>query len=125
MATKAADRVGKLQPISFRTTPEIRAFLEKSASANGRSLSQEIEARIDASHIAEQVVQRFFGGEKTHTLFMNIASNLKSIEEKHGARWFEAPDDIAEKIERDLKRALSSQFSLSRMFSVARVDDKD
>lgn len=55
---KAADREGKLHPVSFRVTPDLRSQLEQSASANGRSLSAEMEHRLSQSFERDRSVAR-------------------------------------------------------------------
>src|SRR4051794_21240157 len=47
MPAKAADREGKLLPTSVRMTPSLRSRLEAAASKAGRSLTQEIERRLE------------------------------------------------------------------------------
>lgn len=49
MPPKAADREGSRHPISFRTTAETRQKLEEAASRAGRSLTLEIEFRLEES----------------------------------------------------------------------------
>jgi len=47
----AGEFKGKSATITTRVTPATRAALEQAASANGRSLSQEIESRLDGFDI--------------------------------------------------------------------------
>lgn len=49
MAVKAADREGRRHHIGFRATAEAKARLEEAASRAGRSLTQEIEFRLEQS----------------------------------------------------------------------------
>ena len=56
--TKAA-KGGKRHPLNMRTTKEIRARLEKAATANGRSLAQEVEVRLAQSFEGSEQ----FGGD--------------------------------------------------------------
>jgi hypothetical protein len=57
--TKGADG-GKRYPLNMRTTKETRDRLEAAAVASGRSLVQEVEARLEASFHREAV----FGGPR-------------------------------------------------------------
>ena len=53
---RAAEREGKLNPMSFRLTPELRAKLEATASKAGRSLSSEVEHRLERSFLLEALI---------------------------------------------------------------------
>jgi hypothetical protein len=44
---------GKRHPLNMRTTLETRQRLETAAAANGRSLAQEVEARLERSFLEE------------------------------------------------------------------------
>lgn len=55
---KVAERQGKLVQLSVRITPELRAKLEEAASQSGRSLSSEIERRLELSFIHERLSDR-------------------------------------------------------------------
>jgi hypothetical protein len=52
----AKNRANKMQPLSLRTTPHMRAKLEAAASENGRSLTAEIEHRLERSFDEEAVL---------------------------------------------------------------------
>ncbi|HEV2559665.1 MAG TPA: Arc family DNA-binding protein [Microvirga sp.] len=58
MPAKAAEREGRLHPTSVRLTAELRRQLEAAASAAGRSLSQEIEQRLERSFYVERVISQ-------------------------------------------------------------------
>jgi TraY domain len=51
-----APKPGRLVPLSFRVTAEIRKKLEEAAAANGRSLSAEAEFRLTDSFSKDEVV---------------------------------------------------------------------
>lgn len=69
MAIKAADRIGKLHPLNVRTTKDLRQKLEAAASQSGRSLTAELEYRLErsfdlpafAEDVASQVVRKLKG----------------------------------------------------------------
>lgn len=55
---------GKLQPLNMRTTAEIRGRLEEAAALSGRSLTQEVERRLEQSFdprptLEDQLKQRY------------------------------------------------------------------
>jgi uncharacterized protein (DUF1778 family) len=45
---------GKRYPLNMRTTDEVRRALEEAAKQSGRSLAQEVEARLERSFTADQ-----------------------------------------------------------------------
>lgn len=47
----------KLHPLNMRTTREMRAQLEAAATASGRSLTREVEHRLELSFHRESIVQ--------------------------------------------------------------------
>ncbi len=49
--------------MGFRPTPETRERLEKASKANGRSMSQEIESRLERSFASDDAQVTSFGGE--------------------------------------------------------------
>ncbi|WP_082504342.1 Arc family DNA-binding protein [Methylobacterium sp. Leaf111] len=51
MSRQSPQGQGKNSSIGFRTTPEMRERLDKAAGANGRSLAQEIENRLEQSFV--------------------------------------------------------------------------
>jgi hypothetical protein len=55
----------------------------------GRSLSEEIEWRLEASLEHEDARTRFFGGPELDLLFKQIAGAVGMIEQKTGRRWTE------------------------------------
>jgi TraY domain len=52
--TKKPTGGGKRYPLNMRTTRETRERLEAAAAANGRSLAQEVEVRLERSFAEEQ-----------------------------------------------------------------------
>src|SRR5258708_35842855 len=69
---------GKRYPLNMRTTKEIRDRLEAEAVANGRSLAQEIELRLEASFRREQqlaeAMESVLGGPRSSALFRTLAA---------------------------------------------------
>lgn len=56
-ATLAADREARREAMSLRTTPTMKAALVAAASQSGRSLTQEIEFRLEASFSEDRMRQ--------------------------------------------------------------------
>jgi hypothetical protein len=78
--TKGTDG-GKRHPLNMRTTKETRERLEASAVANGRSLAQEVEFRLERS-FAEEVA---FGGPEMHRLAILMVSAFVTAGQRRGA----------------------------------------
>lgn len=54
---RAADREARREALSLRTTPTIKAALVAAASQSGRSLTQEIEFRLEASFMGREIAK--------------------------------------------------------------------
>ena len=80
---KAAGK--KAAPTGFRPTPQLRSALEMASKENGRSLSQEIESRLERSfHVDTE-----YGGSQQQALFRTLAAVAAVIEERTGKSWIE------------------------------------
>ena len=86
MAKKVSEREGRLRQISFRTTDEMSQRLLKSASLLGRSLTQEIERRLEVSLAQEDYVRQNWGDD-VFRIAEAIARSLAHIEYVEGKRW--------------------------------------
>lgn len=53
---KVSERLVRMHPLNLRTTPAMRKKLEDAASANGRSLTSEIEHRLERSFDREAIL---------------------------------------------------------------------
>ncbi len=78
---------GKRKTLSTRITPELRDKLEAASKASGRSLSQEIELRLDRSFETDVQLHEAFGGEHLYALARMIAAILALIESTSGKTW--------------------------------------
>jgi hypothetical protein len=80
----------KSAQLSIRIAPDLRAKLEAvvRADESGRSLSQEIEARLRLSFGEEQRRQDEFGGPTTYWLFRILAGQIGGIEHDTGHRFW-------------------------------------
>lgn len=80
---------GKRAAIGLRTTPELKERLERIAAATGRSLSQEIEFRLERSLQEDDALRREFGDERTQRILRIMAQAAAAIEDQHGKKWHE------------------------------------
>jgi hypothetical protein len=80
---------GKRFPLNMRTTKGIRDRLESAARANGRSLAQEVEHRLEQSFFGEDARAHFFGGADLDALCQQIAGAVGFVQQKTGKRWLE------------------------------------
>ncbi len=71
--------------MGFRPTPTIRAELEEAARANGRSMSHEVEARLERSFVE-------FGKEETFLVARLLANAIQTIEAVTGKNWMDDPE---------------------------------
>ena len=97
-ALPAAER--KLSSMGFRPTPALRADLERAAEDNGRSVSQEIQSRLERSFLDEGAL----GGPELYELFRILAGTAKLVEARTQKRWFD-----------DWKTALAVQTAWKRL----------
>jgi DNA-binding CsgD family transcriptional regulator len=87
MAQKAAEREGRRPPVSFRTTEDMRDRLERAASAAGRSITQEIEHRLEQSFREEDLLSRYFGSDDAIELLKEIALIINHQMVRSGRSW--------------------------------------
>ena len=66
--------------MGFRPTPEIRASLERAAQANGRSMSQEVQARLERSFLVEDHLTFVSGDPKTAWFVREMLEAKRLIE---------------------------------------------
>jgi DNA-binding CsgD family transcriptional regulator len=87
MAQKAAEREGRRPPVSFRTTEEMRDQLERAASASGRSITQEIEHRLEQSFREEDLLSRYFGSDEAIELLKELSLIINHQMIRSGRSW--------------------------------------
>ena len=74
--------------MGFRPTPTIRENLEEAARANGRSMSQEVEARLEHSFVGDGFIQHMLGSDLSSMMALrSLANAIASIEGKAGKSW--------------------------------------
>lgn len=77
----------KRAAIALRTTPDIKERLLHAASERGRSITQEVEARIEESFEAEDL----YGDHRTRLALGALAGKIQKAEAATGKHWL---DDI-------------------------------
>lgn len=78
---------GKRFPLNMRTTKDLRDQLELAAAGTGRSLAQEVESRLEASFLAENIKLEEFGGSEKYQIFRLMSSAAETIEARTGTSW--------------------------------------
>lgn len=82
----------KRYPLNMRTTEAVRKQLEEAATASGRSLAQEVEARLSQSFAFEaSEIAEFFKAP----LIRMLSSAVKQAELEVGDRWYKSADAAA------------------------------
>ena len=81
--------VDKRKTLTTRITEETRTRLEKAAAATDRSLSQEIEFRLERSFLDEDARNREMGGKELQALFRLLGAAAEMIEARTGKKWSE------------------------------------
>lgn len=82
---------GKSSAISTRVTADLRKRLDRAAARSDRSLSQEIEHRLDHSFYEEDALTDAFGGPHNLTLMRVLGAAAAAIEVRCGKTWVEDP----------------------------------
>lgn len=83
----------KRHAFGFRTTKELKEKLLAASEASGRSIAQEIEARllqsIDRETVISEVIDAVLGGKRYAPIFMMMAASVTMIERSTGKSWLE------------------------------------
>jgi hypothetical protein len=119
---KAAEREGVLHPVSFRATTDLKEKLAKAASEAGRSLTQEIERRLERSFDHDQMFANVLEMiEENSQLQIQIMELQAELENLKGA----GPDasDLEAIVERAVARGLEQ--ALGRKDPAAPYQDAD
>ena len=77
----------KRAPLNMKTTPRLRERMQRAADANGRALTQEVEARLERSLDRDDL----YGGQHVATFVDLLGMTIRIIEQRHGARWIDDP----------------------------------
>jgi hypothetical protein len=73
---------------TFRSRDQMRERLEAAAAASGRSISEEIEFRLNQSFEDERLSDAFLGGNDTAKV-LQLMANAMRLETAAGAPWSE------------------------------------
>lgn len=97
MRPVAQEHEGKRHSIGFRTTKAVKDRIEAEAKANGRSIAQEIEFRLEAGYEisdarkaferSNAVVSALLGDEKTAMLLRTMAATAGAAMSYTGKHW--------------------------------------
>ena len=81
---------GKRVPLNMRTTRKTREKLEKSAADSGRSLAQEVEARLERSFTGDGIIHHMLGFDLGSMMALRgLANAIEKIEREAGKSWHE------------------------------------
>ncbi|MGI3903042.1 MAG: hypothetical protein ACRYGP_30200 [Janthinobacterium lividum] len=83
MPRKAVDGAVRLQSLNLKTTKELRDKLEAAASASGRALTHEVEARINRTFDFDYLL----GDNETALVLRTIATAIQRFEKTSGKSW--------------------------------------
>jgi hypothetical protein len=75
----------KRAPLNLKTTPELRDRIRD--AAKGRALTQEIEDRLRASFLLDDIM----GGSHIRSFVMALGQTIGNIERRTGAKWLDDP----------------------------------
>ena len=86
----------KRKTLTTRITQELRERLEGAAEKTGRSLSQEIELRLEHSFALDSERYALFGGMVLYRVMALLATVINLVEEQTGKKWTKDPRTYAE-----------------------------
>lgn len=99
---------GRRVPLSLRTTQAVRARLDVAAIKSGRSLTQEIEFRLEKSLEQDDLLKLYsslseyadrvhgvIGNGNTGNLLMKIAQAIAEVEAAQGTEWCHPKADLS------------------------------
>ena len=81
--------IAKRHPLNMKCTAKLRAQLITAAEISGRNISAEVEYRLEASFLPNDVL---IGTEQTQALLQAIGGAIQVAEQATGADWHEAPE---------------------------------
>ncbi|WP_375408940.1 hypothetical protein [uncultured Methylobacterium sp.] len=87
------DAVRLRRPVAVRLRDELRADLEISAGRHGRSVSEEIEARLEASLAVQNHTKQEWGSD-IFTIARSLAASAAQIENSYGSAWYENDEAV-------------------------------
>lgn len=97
------------KPINSRIRDELRTRLEDAAKISGRTLSHEIEERLERSFDEQDQTIRTFHNIENLAMATTIANAWNFIEVTHGKSWMSSPETIS--LAREVTDLLLSIFT--------------
>ena len=94
---------GKRSSFNTRITSQLKERLERDAKSAGRSLSEQIERRLEEAYLRDEADDRVrentlegiydsFGGKKKFEVMRLKASMIQMVEQRTGKSYFDDPD---------------------------------
>ncbi len=78
--------------MGFKPTPDVRQQLREAATANNRSVSKEIEARLERSFSDDEARYDYFGGRVGYEIFRVLGSAASALGKTVGKTdWWQEP----------------------------------
>lgn len=88
LSSKAVVREGKRAPLSLRTTKVLRDRLEEIANLNGRSITQEVEFRLERSLDQDELLTALVGDQShAQNLVRSLATVIRRVEGLTGKKF--------------------------------------
>ena len=115
---------GKSRWLSTRITPGLRERLDRAAALSERSLSQEIERRLDRSFRDRDAVVDAFGGTHNYAVMRVLGSAIGAAETIKGTTWVEDLDLFREIEAMVLKILAAYGVAVRESPSPSRADER-
>lgn len=128
MPKAAVKREGSRRPLNMRTTEKTRLALESAAKQSRRSLTQEVEYRLEQSFLFEKVIASLADRMRSATMQLladtvdgreNLSAGIRVAQR---LSFFDLPNQMDEAIE-DLRKFLPRILSLAPLSFEDRVTD--
>jgi hypothetical protein len=94
---KTKKKEGKRVPLNMRTTETLRNKIENAASISGRSLVQEVEARLELSFATDERTAAEFGNSEKYQIYRMLSAAAETIEFREGNSWLK-DKEVATKV---------------------------
>ena len=115
---------GKRYPLNMRTTRKVRDMLEAAAGQSGRSLTQEVEFRLEQSLRDEEARYESFGGRHNYSLMRVLGSAIAAAETIKGTTWVEDLDLFREVRSIVLTILVAYEIAVRESPSPSRADER-
>lgn len=91
---RARDGEPKRVPVSTKLLPALRDMLEEAAAAEGRTLGNEIERRLERSFLYREIMAERLGGDRAVGALEAIAQSWKLIKLMTRQEWWETHENL-------------------------------